>query len=294
MATNDLAAKRSQALHLTKRATHKISRLKSARDVIVAGSEYDPRKNKKLIARYTEKQLDAYIARANQFVDRSTQFVPDAHRRPIPAQEFKALHIAQQKHHDRMQAQLDAKRNTPTASGTETIGQRRDKMRSDRKMAGNPSVNDPYDPKVNKSSDIASRGAVKKLLKDAEQKLTKGWDNKELKRQIGEFSKMVDRIGDADLAASVGRLSPAQFRSLWNDEGFAAAVSSQYEIVRTTLVAEEDKPWHVQIISDAFADARRMVDWAGKLDPETGAAPAPQQPANPRRDRDKYGPKRKK
>jgi hypothetical protein len=275
MASAELNALRSQALHLTKRATHKISRLKSKQDVIVAGSEYDARKPAKLIKRYTAKQLQAYINRQTQFVDRGTQFVPDAHRRPIPAAEFRELHVAELARRARAQAQLDTKKDTPTSSGTETIGQRRDKMRADRKLAGNPSVNDPYDTPVRSSKQIANRKALKKLTREAKQKANPGWDNKELKRQIGEFTKMVSRIGDADLAASVKKLSPAQFRSLWNDEGFAAAISTQYEIVRTDLISEEDKPWHIKIIQDAFADARRMVDWAAKLDPETGAAPQP-------------------
>ena len=136
-------------------------------------------------------------------------------------------------------------------------------------------MNDPYEPKVNKSTDIADRKAIKTLLKDAQRRSGKGWDDKQLKRQIGEFAQMVDRIGDADLAASVKKLSAAQFRTLWNDTGFALAVSTQYEIVRTDLISEEDKPWHIQIIHDAFADARRLVDWAGKLDPRTGSAPPP-------------------
>jgi len=280
MASAELNAKRSQALKLTTRVSHKISRLKTKRDVVVAGSEYDVRKPKKLIARYNEKQLDAYISRTMQFVDRGTQFVPDAHRRPIPASEFKELHRWEVARRTRAQAQLDAKKDTITSGGTETIGQRRDKMRADRKLAGNPSVNDPYDTPVRSSKNIANRKALKKLTREAKQKASKGWDDKELKRQIGEFTKMVSRIGDADLAASVKKLSPAQFRTLWNDEGFAAAVSTQYEIVRTDLISEEDKPWHIQIIHDAFADARRMVDWAGRLDPDTGAAPQPKQLLN--------------
>lgn len=281
MASNELNALRSQALHLTKRSTHKISRLKSKQDVIVARSEYDPRRNPKLVRRYNTRQLEAYIRRQEQFLDRATQFVPDAKRRPIPAAEFKQLQVAQTERWKYAQAQLDKKRDTPTASGTETIGQRRDKIRSDRRLAGNPSVTDPYDPKRNKSTDIADRKAVKALVKQAKEQTGPGWDNKELKRQIGEFTQMVNRIGDADLAGMVKKLSAAQFRSLWNDEGFAAAVSTQYEIVRTTLISEEDKPWHVQVISDAFADARRMVEWAAGLDPDTGAAKQP--PAAKRR-----------
>jgi len=285
MASNELNALRSQALHLTKRATHKISRLKNLpdnRNVIVAGSEFDTRRNAKQLGRMNSRQLQAYIARQTQFVDRGTQFVPDAQHRPIPAAEFKPLEYWQGVRRQRAQAKLntvgdtllpgsyDAKGNLKP--GTETIKERRAKMRSDRKLAGNPSVNDPYEPKVNKSTDIANRKAIKALVKEARQQSTAGWDNKELKRQIGEFSQMVNRIGDADLAAAVKKLSAGQFRTLWNDTPFAVAVSTQYEIVRTDLISEEDKPWHMQVIHDAFADARRLVDWAAGLDPETGSA----------------------
>lgn len=266
-----LDAKREQALYLTRRATHKISRLRKARDVEVSGSEYDTRRPAKAIKRYTEKQLDAYIARNTQFIDRSTQFVGDAHRRPIPAQEFKELHVAQVARRKRAQEVLAKHRDLKLPGrngepGTETVGERRDKMRADRKMAGNPSVNDPYDTPISEPRNIANRKALKKLTREAKKKAEKGWDDKELKRQIGEFSKMVNRIGDADLAASVKKLTPGQFRTLWNDTNFATAVSSQYEITRTDLISEQDKPWHIQIIHDAFTDARRLVDWAKKLD----------------------------
>jgi hypothetical protein len=266
MATSrELAEKRAQALHLQRRVNHKISRLRTKQDVEVAGSQYDPRRPVRNIKRYTQKQLDALIARQTQFVDRTTQFVGDAYRRPIPVSEFKQLHVAELARHKQAQEVYKKHKDIPLPGGHETIGERRDKMRADRKMAGNPSVTDPYDPPVRKPNQIANRKALKKLTKEAQQKAKKGWDDKELKRQIGEFSKMVDRIGDADLAASVKKLTPGQFRTLWNDTNFATAVSSQYEITRSDLISEQDKPWHIQIIHDAFTDARRLVDWAKKL-----------------------------
>lgn len=264
-----LDAKREQALYLTRRANHKISRLRTKRDVEVAGSEYDYRRPAKVLKRYTEKQLDAYNARLSQFNDRTTQFVGDAHRRPIPAQEFRELHVAEVARRKHAQEIYERHKNIVLPGvegqpGTETIGERRDKMRADRKMAGNPSVNDPYDTPIREPKNIANRKALKKLTREAKRKAANGWDDKELKRQIGEFTKMVSRIGDADLAASVKKLTPGQFRTLWNDTNFATAVSSQYEITRTDLISEEDKPWHIQIIHDAFTDARRLVDWAKK------------------------------
>ena len=266
MANRALDDKRAQALHLNKRITHKISRLRTKAEVEVAGTQYDVRANPKNIRRYTEKQLDAQIARASQFLDRGTQFVGDVHRKPIPASEWKDYKRAEQARRKNATDTYQRHKDIPLPGGTETIGQRRDKMRADRKLAGNPSVNDPYDTPVRDSKQIANRKAVKTLLREAKQKSGKGWDDKELKRQIGEFSTMVARIGDGDLAASVKKLTAGQFRTLWNDTNFAVAVSTQYELAQAGLVSDEDKPWHVQIIQDAFTDARRLVEWAKKLD----------------------------
>lgn len=270
MANEQLNAKRAEAIRVTRGATRKISRLKTKVDVVVAHSEYDPRKSPKLIRKYTDKQLNAYMARVAAFNDRSTQFVPDAYKRPIPAGEFKPLHLAELQAKNRAldtyntvkDIRLPGVDNKP---GSETIGQRRDKMRSDRKMAGNPSVNDPYDPKVRKSTDITSRTAVKKLTRDAKKKAAPGWEKKELKRQIGEFEKMIGRIGDADMAAAVKSLTPGQFRTLWNDTNFATAISTEYTIYQSKNVDKEDKAWYETVLSDSFADANRLVNWAKTL-----------------------------
>lgn len=271
MANPALNDKRAQALHATKRANHKISRLKNKVDVIVAGTQYDPRKSPKVVRKYNERQLDAYNQRLAQFNDRGTQFVPDAKKRPIPATEFKEYKTAETLRRKHVLEQYNKVKDVLLPGpdgrpGTETIGQRRDKMRSDRKLAGNPSVNDPYDPPVRGSKNFADRKAVKELTKDEKRKTTKGWDKKELIRQIGEFSKMIDRIGDADMAAAVKSLTPGQFRTLWNDTGFATAISQEYEIYRATLVDQEDKDWYGTVISDSFQDANRLVKWAKNLD----------------------------
>jgi len=261
----------AQALKMSRGATRKISRLKSKVDVYVAGSEFDPRKPPKQLKRYTTKQLEAYNARVAQFNDRGTQFVPDAHHRPIPAGEFKQLHTAQMERQKHAAERLNAKRNIKLPGidgkpGTETIGERRDKMRADRKLAGNPAVTDPYEPKVNRPQDLGSRAAIKELTRQAKKQSTKGWDDKELKRQIGEFDQMMKRVGDADLAAKIKAMTPGQFHALWNDTGFANDVSQEYEIFRSKVIDDDDKAWYGQLIRDSFQDAHRKADWARTLD----------------------------
>jgi hypothetical protein len=138
-------------------------------------------------------------------------------------------------------------------------------MRSDRKLAGNPTVQDPYSPRERTPNMVASRAALKILTKEEKRKAKPGWDKKELNRQIGEFSRMAAAVGDTELEDAVKKLTPGQFRALWNDSNFATAMGIRYEQHQHGLVSAEDKPWHAQLIKDAFVDARREVDWAKRL-----------------------------
>jgi len=270
MANQALNSKRDQAAYLTKRANHKISRLRRTGDVEVAGSQYDPRKSKQALARYTEKQLDAYINRVSQFNDRSTQFVGDIKRRPIPAAEWRDYKRAEKAHRDHMLDRYNRIKDITLPGqdgkpGHETIAQRRDKMRADRRLAGNPTVNDPFDPPVRDHRNIKDRAALKTLLKDEKAKSRPGWDNKELKRQIGEFDKMIARVGDQKLADKIAKMGPQKFFVLWNGTGFANAVATEYEQMMLLLRGKE-QPYHEQLVKDAFQDAHRLVDWAENLE----------------------------
>ena len=255
----------AQATNLQRGATRKISRLKTKVDVVVAGTEYDVRKAPRTIKRLTTRQLEVHISRLQQFNSRATQFVPDAHRRPIPAAEFKEYKTAEKMAVKNAQDVFNSVKDIVTSSGTETIGQRRDKMRSDRKLAGNPTVNDPYSPRVRDSKNIANRKALKKLTKDEKRRAEKGWADKELNRQIGEFGKIMGQIGDPKMEDAVRSLTPGQFRVLWNDSNFPTALTQKYEI-NQMLVAGKDKPWFAEVLENAFADIWKEIDWAKKLD----------------------------
>lgn len=274
MANDVLNAKREQAVYLTGRANKKISRLRSARDVEVAGTRYDPRKPRKVIARYTNAQLDAYNARVSQFLDRGTQFVGDIHRRPIPESEWRGYVNPTMKHKKLMESRYDSIKDLtlPGAPGNpavETIAQRRARVKADRVMAGNPTVQDPFDPPVRKPGDITSRDALKKLTRDAKKKAAKGWDDKNLVRQIGEFAQMIKRVGNADLAARVAKLTTGQFFTLWNSTKFAESLSTHYEQVQLMLQGR-GKDYDETLVDNAYADADRLVRWAEGLDLDFG------------------------
>jgi len=255
----------AQATNLQRGATRKISRLKTKVDVVVAGTEYDVRKPPRTIKRLTTRQLEVHISRLQQFNSRSTQFVPDAHRRPIPAAEFKEYKTAEKMAVKNAQDVYNSIKDIMGSSGTETLGQRREKMRSDRKLAGNPTVQDPYSPRVRDPKNIANRQALKKLTKDEKRRSERGWEDRELNRQIGEFGQMISRIADPDMESAVRALTPGQFRVLWNDTNFPTALGQKYEI-KQLLVAGKDKPWFAEVLDNAFADIWKEINWAKKLD----------------------------
>lgn len=274
MANQALNDKRAQAAYLTGRANKKISRLRTKADVEVAGTRYDPRTTRRNIARYTEKQLDAYIARVSSFTDRGTQFVGDLDRRPIPSGEWRDYKRGERAHRKHMDDRFNSIKDIklPGAPGNpaaETIAQRRSKMTADRKLAGNPSVNDPFNPPARTPAGVKDRAALKKLTKDMKRKSERGWDDRELKRQIGEFSQMMKKVGDPELSKKIANLTTGQFFTLWNASNFATAVSTQYEQSQLMLRGK-DQPYHEQLVRDAFSDAHRLVDWAAGLDPGFG------------------------
>jgi hypothetical protein len=273
MANRELDAKRAQAAYLTKRANHKISRLRRTAEVEVAGSQYDPRKPRKALNRYTAKQLDAYMARVSQFNDRSTQFVGDMEHRPIPSSEWRDYKRAETAHRNHMQDRLNQIKDLRLPGidgrpGSETIGQRRAKMVSDRRLAGNPTVHDPFDPPIREPRNIKNRDKLKELTRSEKKKAVKGWDNAQLAIQVEQFSKMIKRVGDKGLAAKVAALSPERFFTLWNGTGFAGAIGTEYEQMMLMLEGKE-QPYHAQLVRDAFQDAHRYVDWAATVNMTT-------------------------
>jgi hypothetical protein len=266
MANQELNAKREQVAYLTKRANHKISRLRRSADVEVAGSQYDVRKPKAVVNRLTSRQLDAQIARLSQFNDRSTQFVGDIKKRPIPASEWRDYKRAETTFAKHMDAQYSKIKDLVLpgqegSKGYETIDQRRARSVSDRRLAGNPTVQDPFGPPVRLPGTITSRQALKALTKDLKNKNRPGWDNKELARQIGEAKQILDRIGDKTLADKVAKMTAQQFSTLWNATPFSGALGTEYEQVMAMLKGD-NHDYDEKLVADAFQDAHRFADWA--------------------------------
>ena len=97
-------------------ATRKISRQRAA-GVDVSGSEFDPRRNLKTVARYNRRQLEGYIRTLNTFTDRRNQYVAGAGGSPIARSTFSQLQQLQDEARERARSRFADMRGIRQPSG---------------------------------------------------------------------------------------------------------------------------------------------------------------------------------
>src|SRR5699024_8847280 len=243
----ELRALRAMANRRHRAATNKISRLKNDVGVNVSGSEVDPRRNRANIKNYTEKQLRSYINQLDSFVSRRTQFVPDAHRRPIPATQWREYQRLEKKYNQKISTRFDRYRDIDLGPSGMTVGQRMEMMTPKFPYMQDRAVNTPYTPLNRRSSNIGSERALRRLTEDMKSRLEDSYSTQRIKagrEQFEEMSKLLDAPG---LARRVRNLSDAQFEVMWDFTGFATAASLGYQISKD-LLAGNEKRWHGQVL----------------------------------------------
>jgi hypothetical protein len=252
-----LARKRHQA------ATRKVKRLSNVRDVDIAGSRFDPRRDLAGLKRYNTAQVMAYIRKLDSFLDRSNQFVGDAKRRPIPIKEWQQYQRIQNQYNQGASAVFDDIKNIRLPSGM-TVGQREATLKSDHPLAGNPSVSKPHAPVVKQPFNIASRDKLKDLIKDLKHKMSASYDKRQLEQDRSELRQIMAVVKDPKLEAKISSLSARQFNVLWNYTNFVTAASFMYEMLRDKMTTGEE-PWQAERIRAKFEQAIELVDFASKL-----------------------------
>jgi hypothetical protein len=244
-------------------ATRKISRIKQTHGALVSGTEFDPRRAPGVHAGYTEKQLTVYRERLADFLSRSTQYVPDASRAPLPRAEFAKYKTAETRYRESAGGVYEAIKHVELPSG-ETVGERMAKMTPLHKVMHNTAMNRVFDPHERSSDDITSLKSLRKLMRSLE----KGSSPSEIRRKINEsrdqMRQMLDVINEPELQHKVNELTHNQYVALWNYTTFASAVSLAYESAKKMLSPKEES-WVQGRLRDQMGDAMEMIEWASRL-----------------------------
>lgn len=265
MAGNEREIDRLRALAKARQRAvgNKISRLRSQHNVEVGGSKHDPRRKVENIDRYNAPQLRAHLARLDAFMSRKTQFVPDAHRRPIDAADWRRLVKAKEKV-DRMESGTYEKmKDVYIPESGMTVGQRKAATTADHPRAGQPRKAG-YRPTKLSSRSITSARALKKLIRDYERKGSPEHFERRRNNWRKGVKKMADLMGLPELWDDVKNLTNDQFDLLWGFTNFATAVDLPY-LMRKLLLSSKEKAFHSEVVDQHLAEARRLLDWAKKV-----------------------------
>lgn len=264
MANDDINNLRSQIQRLRKAATRKVSRLKTAKDVYVSGTNVDPRRKPHVEEKYNARQLRKYAEQLQGFMSRGTQYVPDSQRRPMPAQDWREYKKLEKQYNQKVHDYFKRVEQIQLPNSEENIGQRMAKMTPDHRQMGNVSVNAPYKPPERPSTAVAGRAALEKLKADMERRLTPEYFDEVNKAGMEQFSAMAEIINEPQLADDVRGLTGEQFAVLWNYTAFPTAVSLNYEIM-LKLLSGKEQAHHSDAYRQQISIANELIEWAKTL-----------------------------
>lgn len=277
MANDQLNRLRQQAAAKQRQAGKKISRNATVKDVFISGTEYDPRLPQDKVRRMNSAQLKGYVRRLDQFNNRTTQFVPGARGAPIPAAVWGAFKNAERHVNDARRLALDRIKDIQAPGNDMTIGEQRAADMPKFPTAAT-AANDPYRPSNRKSTGFTRADFVKKATEDAKRNIRDGGRAKLIAAGREDAMKMLEAVGNGDLAARLSYLSDQQFDILWHNTRFAYSLALEYDTKMKMLArskgenVQKKARWHEAIIATQSKQATSFVSWAENLDSINPAA----------------------
>jgi hypothetical protein len=267
MAKNsDIERLRADVRKAHRSTTNKISRLKRINDVEVSGTAIDPRRNPKVIGRYTRAQLLAYQAQLQAFNSRRTQYLRGARGTIVSKELFSEFERTKRRVNERNEREFARIAGIQLPRSAQTIEQR---LRMLVKPAGYLGVDLP----ATRPFDIIGRSNPRGLMGDKgvrtqiaamQSRLDPNWIHRKVERDRESFKKMAQIINKPALATAVDKLSSAQFNVLWNYTDFSNSVSLHYENMKSMLQGR-DEAWYDQIGGEVVDEAHALIEWASSL-----------------------------
>jgi len=245
-------------------ANRKIRRLTDDKGVQIAGTKFDPRKEAKVIDRLTGVQLEAQLARLNTFMDRKTQFVAGAHGVPMTKKQWERAASVQRRANTVKERMRDKFANVFVDETGMTIAERQEKINNKRKLAGNPSVQQPWNPTTYQAKNITSEKALKRIEEQLMKQTSMQYEQQQYKDAKKQYYQIMRPVKNNKLIKLVRTLSPDQFTAMWFGTPFADAFSMAYEMAMA-LMRDDEKAFHSDQMHASIEEAIRLAKWAKGL-----------------------------
>lgn len=272
----ELVALRALARAKHKAATKKVSRLNTEMRIDMSGSKYDVRRDLGKVARYNSRQLNAYIKQLVQFNSRATQFVPDAHYRPVPRAKWEAYKRVESEMNKRKTSAFDRYKDL-RLPGRVVGGRRQPGMTIEQfeRMSRPPvplmadvASNSPARPTNRGSRSVQSEKALARLIAKARKDFT-AKDLRSRARQHREtINKMLSSVGHYDLMRQINRLTSEQIMVLVEYSGkFMHALSSLYYHAMARLKASEELEdrYMDELEKSAYDEVQTLIEWSKQI-----------------------------
>lgn len=256
---------RNAALAGHRAATRKVSRLKAASGVEVSGSDYDPRRDPAFIRSATPAQLRALVRKQDKFLDRGTQFVPDADFQPIPKKVWDKVKKAEQKKNDFVEKFYEPFKNIMIEPAGMTVDQRMAMITPLHPHMGTRTTDSPYKKSDRESTTLHGEAGAKKLAKHLNDLATLKHEKQSLKNHRAGVMKMLDIVGDIEMQVKVAKLTNKQWAALWKYTKFASMIKSPYSHYNASITGDKSLSNSESVQTD-LAVAGEYVDWAGEKD----------------------------
>lgn len=260
----NLGDKRRKALQQHRAATRKISRIKYGTGAEVSGSSQDPRESPEFIRNADEKALNALIRRQDKFLDRSVQFVPDAHNKPLPSKLWSEFKAAEAKYNEHVKSFYENYKDIYLAPSGQTVDSRMIAITPLHAHMGQRTTDSPYKEHAKSSKSVYGESGLKQLIKDMKRRSTTTHEAKALKNHRDGVMKMLDSVGDLEMQEMLGKLTKKQWALLWKYTTFATNVRVPYKHYKDALDGKRGVI-NSQMVQTDLAVAKQWVEWAGNV-----------------------------
>ena len=261
-------------------ANKKVSRLKRVKNVTIAGTTFDPRKEIRDVVKMNRQQLQNYVAGLNRFLSRNAQFEVDK-ATGTPKPKFQVGHEGTALPQSKIDRYLKVQNayNAIVDEYNEAIAHIKlpgqDMAISDMGKIQDANKfrkgwnNKPFE-KVDRNdfSKITSPQALDALTKQLEKRLNPTFLKRTLKEQRTQMDKMLKTLGYGDLQEEAQGLNDFQFNILWNHTEFQNAVSNISDLL-AKMKKGDKKEYQASVLNDYGTDIKSMVTWAKKQNPQS-------------------------
>lgn len=257
MSNTDLNALRAQVLKTQKNVGRKLARLRG-KGVVFRGGEFDPRKDAKLVGRYTKPQLETHLRRLEKFQERSNQFVPGRRGVPIHKSSWDKYKQLERQYNKRIEVVRGNIGGLKLGDSTLTVGERFTKMvpNTGPSMGGGSMR---YWPLERSSKGLENEKGIKKLIDDLQNKMRPNYQSEQEQRIRENFDLLLRYSGRDDLVDSANKLTPDEFAIMWNFSPTVQTLVENYYSILAMLNADE-AALEVSGIEESYDEIQKIMD----------------------------------